>query len=1119
MNKVKSRIIKGSVIGLTFFVAMGCAYFLTPNRVKKATFVTPVTPETLEESHFMKFINRFTEDTGITESEENERVRDYYGMHAEIDNFTIEFKKDESSTNNVIKFNGDLDFLMRGLKDINFNLDLDVDYNTRELPLEIGYVNKTFYLGLKDLRMKVGSTSIDELVGDPENEEYGLLYRLFMESKEAGGINFDIESYINDGFNVIIEELLGNFDIGDVASQFSLGGLQDGETGIGVEVNEQETNKGYDFFINIDIRKENEEGELTDSSFDVTISVNKEYRLTRVDLGTIDLDTVKLSGAIDIDCIKNHEVIAPDNENYAKYNPSYHYVEVINYKGWLQKLANFLDEDNQKFGIDFNFDLKGENVDIGRINGSINADFSKIIDISNYQYRQVGSNLIRYKANDEESIGNKIRNQATFGLKLNMFGQNDVEYGNLALKYKEGEGYINLNESLDENEEPVSVLKAKIETETMNWIIDELPDMIKEIGEADNTSAALAGLFSFITDSELVTAVKEGDYSAILDLLKGLRNDENTITVALDLSTIGLGDDSSIELVLDSRMNNKILNLNINNVKLGSLEMDASLRSNDYQDVVIGEESSYDSLSFLPTVFDQVYDISQQKQLGFEIEGSLLDEKNLGITLSGNGQLDYGERFGFGDLTINQYKYEGKGVWYSHKIALDVDNRDGDYANNNVFFAYGDLSTSKNIKGKVTVQSLLDVIDVFKTFINDVEDNPKFSKFIAPIMKTLSLGQFSDIINNKDYIRLVKNDVLKSVKRLGDSITIVIGGSLFEMNNDITVKINLKNDKLDALEIVNVPVKEQTLNLKVSLKDYDASRKSKLKTTDAYIDFSTLQLLVKFGLNTTKNDYYHLTAQIDLSALAIINIDFEMEVHILIKDEYVKIYGIIPDAKLSNLLGSVVQDYGLFSGKVKSEFTFETYAQDDPNREDGVGGYFHIKTTVNALLGSGKTIKHYKTTSKNLIKSENIMPYLLNDLLLIKTSVTDMIGDLSLDKDEEQAAGDFTNLFTSTGYSYNASKKQWNIGINLNEITGIDALRELELAISGRSDETLSKLVASLNVKASLVTIELGATINLDPLDPSITNWSSSIESAFNAINSVNFPESKLNKPFEYIEQ
>ncbi len=334
----------------------------------------------------------------------------------------------------------------------------------------------------------------------------------------------------------------------------------------------------------------------------------------------------------------------------------------------------------------------------------------------------------------------------------------------------------------------------------------------------------------------------------------------------------------------------------------------------------------------------------------------------------------------------------------------------------------------------------------------------------------------------------------------------------------MNVSVNLANDKLDSLEIKNVAIKEKTLNLKVSLKEYDDNKVSKLKESDAYIDFSTITLLVKFGLNTTKNDYYHLTANIDLNALAIINASFEMDVHVLIKDEYVKIYGIIPDAKLLNLLGSAIQDYGVTAQSVKSEFTFESYDVNDPNREDGVGGYFHIKTTETKIITGRKVIKHFKTTSKNLIKSENIMAYLLNDLLLIKTSITDMIGNVSTDKDEYAPAGDFTNLFTSTGYSYNANKNQWKVGINLNEITGIDALRELELTINGRNDKTLSSLVASLNIKASLVTIKLGADITLDALDPTVTNWSNSIESAFNTINAVSFPESKLNQPFEYIE-
>ena len=134
----------------------------------------------------------------------------------------------------------------------------------------------------------------------------------------------------------------------------------------------------------------------------------------------------------------------------------------------------------------------------------------------------------------------------------------------------------------------------------MNWLFDELPDMFKDVSDEANTTSALTGIFSFITDSDLVKGIKEGDYAVVLDMLSDIQNDENGISLVLDLSTLGLGDNATLSLVLNSRTgeDNKILNLDINDVELGSLKLDASIKSNGYQDVLIGEEDSYDSLSF-----------------------------------------------------------------------------------------------------------------------------------------------------------------------------------------------------------------------------------------------------------------------------------------------------------------------------------------------------------------------------------------------------------------------------------------------------------------------------------------------------------------------------------------
>ena len=1123
-KKLKTILIRTGTGIMVFAASLTGAYLLTPNSVRKSVFSqnSGLTPKTnTEESeagfayHFSDFVNQLMKDTGIGNTEEGEE-KEYYGLQASFENFSISFKKDDVSSFNTIGVDGNLDFMMKGLHDINFNLNVGVDYNHKNVPLEIGYVDQTVYFGIKDLRMKAGSVTINELKGNKDNGVKGLIYQYFIAAKEEGGINFDFDKFINEKYNSLMSGLFSNLDLSNLGSSFKMNGLKDNEEGMGLKVLEKQVENGYEFDLSIQINKKEENTDnINSTEIKLVLDVNEEYRLTKVNLGTIDLGNIVIKGALNFNAVKDLVILPPDNPSFARYDANYNYVEIINYKGWLQKLANFIDEDNQKLGIDFSFDLDSKNgsstTDIGKIEGSINADFSQLIDIT--PYLRDGSSQ---SESQNDSLLTNIRNKATFGLKLDILGQQEQEYSNLTVKYTNGEGYINLNETLNSSNEAVSVIKAKVDTQTINWLIDEMPSMFSNIG-GSSSSSALDSLFSFITDSTLVRGIKDGDYSVILDMLKTLENDNDKITIGLDLSTLGLGDNASVDIVLDSRVTDskKVLNLDINHVEFGSLELNASMKSNGFSDIALGEESSYDSLSFLPTVFDQVKGILDTKQAAFSINGSVLDDKNLGVRISGNGQFDYGDKFGFGDLTIDQYKYENKGIWYSHKIALDVDNKGQNYSLNNAKFIYGDRSSNDNIKGKVTVQSVLDIVDVIKTFIDDSKDDERFTKFLEPIMRAMSMGEIGEIINSKDYFRLLKNDLVKSAKRNGNYLDLTIGGQLFTLDSDIVIRVTLNEDKLQSLDIINLGLSGgKKLNLTLSLEDYDASKVSPVDTSASFMDFSSIALLLKFGINTTKNNYYHLTANIDLNAILVFNMDFQLDVYIVVNNSYVKIYGVINDAKLS----TIAQDYiPLYTESIKSEFTFETYDENDPNRLDGVGGYFHFKTTKETWFTTD--VRHYKTTSKNLLEEDNILEYLMCDFLLVRKDLLSSIGNLSLSNDaEEKEPGEFTNLFTDTGFQYTESSKKWDVGINLNEITGIDALRDLELSIYGSQYDNLSKLVAKLNVKASLVTIHLGATITLENPNPAITDWSSNIQNAFDAINNVVFPEAKLNNPSSYLE-
>ena len=1121
MNKIGKLITQIATGATAFAGALACAYFLTPNKVKQldqtqrsGRKTAGTASEVIDEgdSNFMKFVSRLTKDVGMSENSEKE----YYGFNMEFEDFALSLRKDNNSALNNISIDGGLDFMMKGLHDINFNLYTDIDYNGYVVPVDIGYVNKTAYLGLNDLRLKVGSATIDELLGNEEKGIESILYSYFIARKEDGGINFNLEQFYIDAYTALTDKLLGSINVGSLTSSFKMGEIGDNEVGVGLTVDEKETSTGYDFDLKVKINKEDKEtGEINSTPINVVISVDENYRLSRVDLNKIELGNFSIEGALNITPIKDHVVLSPENENFVKYNPDHKFIEVINYKGWLQKLAHFLDEDNQKIGLDFALDLASSLPnslsEIGSVKGSINADFSQLIDLSNYQAYDENGPIVR--SNKAPKFVENILNKATFSIDVSFFGQQNEEYGNLSLKYKDGDGYITLNESLDSKNEPVSVLRAKVDTETVNWIMDKVPEMVSDLtGDEQATS----NLFDFLTESSLINGIKSGDYSVILDLLKGISNDEDSIDVSLDLSSLGLGENAVANIVLDSSVeeNHRVFNLDLANVKVGDLNLGASIATDEFKSIVIGETESYDSLAFLPTVVDQVSSILDTKQTGFEISGSLLDDKNVGFTLNGAGQFDYGNKHGFGTLTIDQYKYANAGLWYSHQIAIDVDNTTSDFAKNSAYFIYGNPS-GDNVKGKVTVQSVMDLIDIVKTFISESKEESKWNKFIGPIMEMMSVSELSNIINSKDYFRFVKNDLLKSVKKSGDTLEIVIGGAIFDLASDINIKVNFVNDKIDTLSVENLCFNDsKVLNLSLSLREYNSNKVSPVNKNASFMDLSSISLLLKFGINTTKNNYYHLSATVDLNVFGFFTLDtFTLHVYVVIKDEYCKIYGVIDDAKLSTF----AQDYApLVTRSLKSEFTFETYPDGDPNKTDGVGGYFHFKTTkvVGKIFTTSTEIKHYKTTSKNLLEGNNIVTYLLNDFLLIRSTYTSSLTNISMESEEQKPAGDFTNTFTSTGFNYDESKRRWDIGVNLNELTGISALKTLEVKLYGSAAEKFTSLWVELNV-ANLLTVE--ATINLEDTPTSTTDWSSSVQSAFTAINNVDFPANKLNKPTECI--
>ena len=641
-HNVAKVLARGGVGFLAFAGTLVGGYMLTPNKVKTINLSLKPTEDIGGEgglpTHFQQFVSKLTNDVGLGEEQPQEQEKLFF--KATLDNFNIKYQLENSSFENNVGLNGEIDFMMHGLTDINFNLDVDANYNGKELPLEIGYFDKVVYFGLKDLRLKCSQVSIDNLKDT--------IIEFFYASDK---LNLDIDKIIDTANDFITDKIGGLVDINSLIAKFTSGN-SDPETGTSFNVVEEQNGNGWRFTIDVDIKKRDEETqEIKETNIDITIDSDEDYNIQRVDLGTIDLGTVKIGGAINFDYVPVTDYVKPENRHPERH---YNYVEIFNYSGWLEKLSNFLSEDNQKFGISFDVDLddvSGTRTDIAKIEGSLNADFSQLIDLSQYvnQPEEPAVNgLMPFRADEESSsLLDDIKNKTGFNLQLDLIGQEDVNYANLALVYANGAGYLNFNEHNGE-----SVMKFVIDTETMNWLINELPETISNLS-GDSDESSLSSLFSFITDSDFVKGIKKGDYSVVLDLIETLKNTETTIDLGLDLSSLGLGNEAKVNLTLDSSSSEsaKVLDLSISKLTFGDFELNANVVSSGFTPKEIGDVTTYDSLSFVPSVVDQIAKIVDEQKTGFEIEGSVLDEEGLGIKLYGDGQFDNSEgiKEGFGE--------------------------------------------------------------------------------------------------------------------------------------------------------------------------------------------------------------------------------------------------------------------------------------------------------------------------------------------------------------------------------------------------------------------------------------------------------------------------------------
>ena len=1139
VRKVLARVGVGVA---SFVLALSGAYFLTPNKTRVINLDVFGSNEQ-EDSHFQQFIDKTKRDFGLDDDQGEEKVKNF--LNITFDQFQVQYKVENSDNLNTIKVNGDLDFAMFGLfKNITFNLDADIDYNNRHLPLELGYSNETLYFGLKDLRLKASQTTIDHL-GEVLQE-----FVFATELSNPNGLNIDTAVLAE-----LYEKVDGILSLENVTELISKFSDENKSTSIVPDIHEEKEGSGWNFTVGLTIEttvkatEEGEEDEVTSNTITLNIHTDGDYNLKSLDLNTIQFGDVTITGGLKFKTVPLTDFVSPE-DRHPEMN--YNYIEMFNYSGWIKKLAEFLSEDNQKLGLGFemNLDYKGENpTDVVKVEGSINVDFSELIDLSNYK---AGTYVPPSNEDEEEeepqepeqnvnqeekTLLDDIKDKMGFNLQLDIIGQENIKYAGF------GAGYFKFNETTDELNNKKSVMKFKVDTETVNWMVNELPGIINSLSGSDSNKS-LTTMFSFLTESEVVEAIKDGDYAVILDMLDTLNNDESKINIGLALSGLGIGDDARVDIILNSTYgdeNAKVLTLNASDIAFGDYSLGLNVETGVYKATDMGDPDSYDSLDFLPSVVDQVAGLVDRKAAGFDIDATITDANKKYLDIEGYAQFDNsdGVKEGFGQLIIDQYKSNQSTPWYSHKLAVDVDNSGEELSDNNAYFIYGPLN-SDNIKGKTDLQSVVDIwTKVIKPFIDDAKDDPRYNKFLEPITKLLGVSALASAIQDKNYARLAANDLLSKIGTFsdanGDGLEIIVCKDLLGLDSDINVKVYFTDEK--KIDRLNVTLKfgEKDIDLTLGLKEYDDDLANPFNKNDSYMDLSGIKELLRLGINTTKLGYYHLTADIlmDIPLGSFLDIDlYGVNAYIYVDGSNVKLYGVLPDVPsiaLVSMDATAVEN-------ITTEFTFETYKPTDPDYDpdDEVGGYFHIKRSVTKSLfgwGWSKTYSYYyyKATSKAFL--DNILGYILSSMIGLTESTCDMVGNLSLSS-EEKPAGNFVNTFTDTGFSFSETgnpetsshKETIKVGLNMNELTGVSQLGALELTLNSAYDANYGDCLSSLHAEFGILIISVTADLRVANLGTNAT-WATdkydnvALDTRIANVKAVNVPTNKMNDPFKYVKK
>lgn len=644
------------------------------------------------------------------------------------------------------------------------------------------------------------------------------------------------------------------------------------------------------------------------------------------------------------------------------------------------------------------------------------------------------------------------------------------------------------------------VYKVSMDTMTMDALMGKVKDSIGSSASSSFDAKKLSGLFSFVTDSEVMKAISSGHYQAVVNMIDDLKTSNDKIVAGINLSGLGLGENAKVVATVDglSEANSKLLKVEIQNIALSDTLFNGTLTLDSYSGRAFSR-TGFNDLKKMPDVYDQFASIAKNEKAGIGLEAKIGSD----VTLNGSLQFDAKNLLGTGKIEIDEPNKK-------HLLKTDFNKND-------VRLQYQDaeLLNEKGTLAKISIKSVHDLIDYLLTVTKSERFERRFLSPLSSAIGEVALSStLTDIVNGR-YSVLTETDILKGYTFTDDRSVFTVNAAALGLDKDLSFAINYASEaiageggevthKVESLELLETEMLGTDMSLKIIFGDYNDDKTSNLSFGDEeFNDFSHVSTLTEALLNTaTDFDTYHVKASADVTLwtanIIHAEIDFVANYAEAGWEYYVKVSDI-------PLIPAINSQYNIFLGYKRS---VELVFKDGTVSLLGVNPFGkHGYETEEDRQNNGEKIDWTETNagtySKEYLSSnENLLKFLLGDVLNVQPYYLDQIASSGTSMDMDMSALSiggklaYEKVLEST--SFDPITNDYSMTLNVGEMLNSDYVVKAELGAKVNDGNYLTQLSLSAFAFAGVrVDFDLCAQL-LDvgePLSASLRNAMSNVVS------------------------